>query len=400
MATKKQMRALRPCAIALLIAGSALTARHLAQPLLGHEAPYVFFTMAAVLTTWLAGIVPGIAVMIAGYVCGDYFFTPPVHQFGPYSLKEQAYIADFVLGSGAGIALIALLRKSERQLKRTARDLATEIEVRKQAERELKSAKQKLEAAVSDRTVALRQSVTSMEELLYAMVHNLRAPGRAMEGLAQIITETCRTNIAPSAYGLLDRLSAAARKNDSLIEDLLEYGRVSHVELRRQEVSCKALLSRVMSDLDAEIAAAGAYIMVERGSDTFVADENAMLTIFRELISNALKFRRAEGLPVVRVRTERSSETLRVYVEDNGVGIEEAYAGKIFRLFEKVESESDGNGIGLAIVSKLVERLGGTIDVSSRPGAGTAFILQMPVGTQEPKTSEMQVVDEVLVGGA
>lgn len=377
---------------AALIMGIALAARHLASPLLGYEAPYVFFTVAALLATWLAGVVPGLAVMVAGFFCGDYSFTPPLHNFGPYSLKEQAYIADFVLCSSVGIALIATLRRSERQLGKTARELAMEVDVRKQTERELTFARQRLEARVADTTVSLRQSVASMEELLYSMVHNLRAPSRAMEGFAQIISETCRANIDPSACQLLDRLSGAARRNDSLIRDLLEYGRASHVELKPRELSCKKLLVRVMNDLDAEIAASGAHVVLERGLEDFVADETAMLIVFRELIGNALKFRSADRVPIVRVYTRRRDETVQVCVEDNGLGIEEAYLAKIYRPFEKIAGETEGNGIGLAIVSKLVERLGGTINVRSRLGEGTTFILELVAAQTVEKPFEPEKV--------
>ncbi len=159
---------------------------------------------------------------------------------------------------------------------------------------------------------------------------------------------------------------------DRLICDLLEYGRLAHVPLPLGAISLEEPLRRVLADLTAEIK-------VVRANST------ALEAILSNLLSNALKFVPAGTKPHLRVRAEETERTVRLSVEDNGIGIDPKYQDRVFRVFERLQNTDQypGTGIGLAIVQKAAQRLNASVGVESTLGEGSRFWIDLPKGGAE-----------------
>jgi signal transduction histidine kinase len=180
-----------------------------------------------------------------------------------------------------------------------------------------------------------------------------------------------------------------------LIHDLLAYSRLSTRRDGAEPVSLQIVLSRVLDDLDFSIQATGAVIHTGY-LPTVSGDEMQLRQLFQNLLSNALKFRSADGPPVVRIYSRqitaadlpadvlplRQSDHYEcIVLEDNGIGFDEKYASRIFQVFQRLHGRNkyEGTGIGLAIVQKVVENHGGAVTASSKPGQGATFTIYLPV---------------------
>ncbi len=237
-----------------------------------------------------------------------------------------------------------------------------------------------LERLVAERTAHLQQSLASLEGVLYHVAHDLRAPLRAMQGFTSILLKEYAPRFDASGVEYAHRVSEAAERMDRLIHDLLEYGRLGHAPLPIAAISAEDSVNHVLADLGGEIEAKSAQITVERPLPVVAANTTALDAIFSNLLSNALKFVPPGVSPRVRVRAEERDGMVRLIVEDKGIGIDPKYIDRVFRVFERLEKPDayPGTGIGLAIVHKAVERMHGEVGVSSLPGQGTVFWVELP----------------------
>jgi light-regulated signal transduction histidine kinase (bacteriophytochrome) len=255
-------------------------------------------------------------------------------------------------------------------------------EVRQREQLLLQRQAEQLEAAVFERTRQLEESVKSMEGFCYSIAHDLRAPLRAMSGLTTVLIEDYSPALSEEARSVGDRITAAAKRMDRLIEELLAFGRLSNRELPLRAVDVAGAFKAAIHHLSAEIANAHARVDLAEQLGVVWANPTVVEQIASNLLGNALKFVGPGRQPVVRVWAESRGNDLRVWVEDNGIGIEPAYQNKIFGLFERLHTDKQyrGTGIGLAIVQKGVERLGGKVGVESEPGQGSRFWIELPKG--------------------
>jgi light-regulated signal transduction histidine kinase (bacteriophytochrome) len=165
-----------------------------------------------------------------------------------------------------------------------------------------------------------------------------------------------------------------------LIEDLLKFSRVATHGRPFEQVDLARLADEVLEDLEAQVHASGAVVHVG-ALPVIAADPLQMRQLLQNLISNALKFRRPDGSPVVTLAAELSGENVRIVVSDNGIGFESRYNRRIFRVFERLHGRSEypGTGIGLALCRKIAERHGGTIVAAGEPGVGSTFTVTLPL---------------------
>jgi PAS domain S-box-containing protein len=259
----------------------------------------------------------------------------------------------------------------------------------KKAREDLLNANRGLEKKVQERTASLEQSVKSIETLLYTIAHDLRSPNRAMQGFASLLTDEYSDRLDDTAQSYLKRISAAALKNDTLICDLLEYGRLAHADLPMARVDVRNCLEKVIHDLQPQIASSDAIIDVA-GAQPWPAawaNDSVLSQILTNLLSNALKFVAPGVSPRMRIWVENSTlnskPSLKLFIEDNGIGIPPEIRHRLFEPFQRGTSGShyQGTGMGLAIVQKGAERLGGKVGFSSNPGRGTCFWLELPLAT-------------------
>lgn len=247
-----------------------------------------------------------------------------------------------------------------------------------------------LERRVALRTSELEESNRELEAFANSVSHDLRTPLRAMEGFAVALEEDYGNKLDDQGRGFLRHITDAASRMDTLIHDLLNYSRLGRMKLQLQSISLDETVRSVLEELALEISASGAQVSVDDRLHS-VRGQRAMLTqVITNLISNAIKFVGAGVRPEVKVWTELvATGRVRLNVQDNGIGIEPRQQTRIFSMFERLHGVEryPGTGIGLAIVARGCERLGGKCGVDSVPGNGSRFWIELPAGDPNAETT-------------
>ncbi len=283
-----------------------------------------------------------------------------------------------------------------------------DITERKQTEEQLRQAQEQLtqsnlnlEGLVLERTAKLHETIGELEHFSYSITHDMRAPLRAMQGFAQMILEGCAACSQPEPREFLRRLMAAADRMDRLITDALAYSRVVRTEYPLTPVDVKPLL-RGMLETYPNLQRPNAEVVLEGDFPMVMGNEAALTQCFSNLLGNAVKFVAAGTVPRVRVWAEEVSngkrearsdhppstpqpstlsgpagKWVRIWVEDNGIGIPRDSLDRIFGMFQRLDKKYEGTGIGLALVRKNAERMGGKVGVESEPGKGSRFWLAL-----------------------
>jgi PAS domain S-box-containing protein len=256
---------------------------------------------------------------------------------------------------------------------------------------ERKQVQTMLEKAVEERTARLRETVQELEAFSYSVAHDLRAPLRAMQGFADILVSEHGPQLGADVQRFLDRIARAAGRMDNLIQDVLNYSRIVRADLPLEPVDMGQLLHGIV-DTYPMLAAEKAEIVI-KGEFPVVLGNEAMLTqVFSNLLGNAVKFVDPKSKPRVEVWAQdgtlktgrdeegarRASRFVTILIQDNGIGIPADQHEKIFAMFQRANKGYEGTGIGLAIVRKAVERMGGRTGVQSQPGQGSTFWVELP----------------------
>jgi PAS domain S-box-containing protein len=237
-----------------------------------------------------------------------------------------------------------------------------------------------LELRVAQRTAQLEAANKELEAFSYSVSHDLRAPLRAVSGFAEIIARRHRRSLNDEGQHYVDNIVEASARMGQLIDDLLAYSRVGRQSLRRQSVSLHDLLAHVIKDLAAPVAESGASIDLPDDRQTVCGDSTLLNQIFANLLDNALTYHRPGVPPQVTISWQDEPAYVVICVSDNGIGIPAEHHTKIFNVFQRLHSEDDypGTGIGLAIVKKSVELLGGRVWLESAVDEGSTFFIQLP----------------------
>ncbi|HZV33039.1 MAG TPA: ATP-binding protein [Verrucomicrobiae bacterium] len=254
-------------------------------------------------------------------------------------------------------------------------------------EKALRHYTEELERRVVERTGTLQESVQSLEGVLYHVAHDLRAPLRAMQGLTTLLLEEYGSRFDNEGRDYAGRIVTAASRMDALIRDLLAYGRLGHVELPCQKVELEKIVKYVLEVMHDEIRDKSAQFEIQHPLPALLANDLVLQQILLNLFSNALKFVAPGVSPRVRIWAEGIGDKIHVNIQDNGIGIEPEHQQRIFRVFERLHraEEYPGTGIGLAIVQKGIERMGGRVGVDSQRGTGSRFWIELPA-VPAPKT--------------
>ena len=249
-----------------------------------------------------------------------------------------------------------------------------------------------LEERVAERTAKLRAMVEELEAFSYSVSHDLRSPLRVLSGYADVLVEDYGPSLDPQAKDYLDRIARAARRMDRLTQDILAYTRVTRAELTLEPLDLDLVFRAVIEQYPALLAARH-LIAVHSPLGRIRGHLPSLIQCFSNLLENALKFVREGEQPDIEVTSEPRDGRVRVFVRDHGVGIAPEQHRRIFGIFERaVDSRIPGTGIGLAIAKKAVERMGGSIGVTSTPGQGSRFWIELEAAEldspAEPALSE------------
>ena len=257
-----------------------------------------------------------------------------------------------------------------------------DITDRKQAEESLRDAQEKLaqhaqelERQVNERTAHLKESIQSLEGLCYTIAHDLRAPLRAVQGFTKIIMDDYAPAFDENGRHLAQRIVDGATRMDTLIRDLLDYAKLSQIQIPSRNVDLDALVQKVVQQMSPEIEARNATLEIQP-LPTVQGNETLLQQVFTNLFSNALKFVPPNVSPRIVVWATRTERYQRIFVQDNGIGIEREHHDRVFGMFQRLhhdEKTYPGTGIGLAIVKKAMERMGGRVGIVPESPEGSSF---------------------------
>jgi signal transduction histidine kinase len=277
----------------------------------------------------------------------------------------------------------ALAIPSPGQLARANDELRREIEERKRAEAQLEQMRADLEEEVRERTSDVLRSNEALQNFASFVSHELRQPLGAMSIWIELLAESSDTALDERGRSYLGRFRSSIDRMAKLIETHLLLSRPERRGTVAEPVALRGVVEGVIAELAPVIEREGAR--VEIGAlPTVFADALQMHQLFRNLVENAMKYRRQDVMPVIRIYErpsageDESREWAEIAVEDNGIGFPQEDAERIFDLHERLDHAAKGAGMGLTVCRQIVERAGGKLSATGRPGAGATFVVVLP----------------------
>ena len=225
----------------------------------------------------------------------------------------------------------------------------------------------------------LRNANADLEQFAYSASHDLQEPLRTVQIFSELLARHSREKLDGQALEFLKNVMTGASRMEALVRDLLAYTQAMRLEIPAETFDGRTALDRALSNLKASIEESGATIDADR-LPALRVDGTHLQQLFQNLISNAIKYRRAEVAPAVHITAKRQNGGWLFSVSDNGIGIEAPYKERIFGLFKRLHAgdKYPGTGIGLAICQRIVDRYHGRIWVESEPGKGSSFYFWLP----------------------
>lgn len=274
-------------------------------------------------------------------------------------------------------------------------EVGLDVTEQKKAEEGLIKAQEILEARVAERTAELARSNDALQayaeelkrsnqlldEFATIASHDLKEPLHKVMAFGDLLLSNHAAGLDEEGQDYIQRMQQASTRMQAMIDDLLEFSRVTTKGRSFEEVDLNEVAAEVLTGLEVRIKETGGRVEVEP-LPVMQADRSQMYQLFQNLIANALKYHREGAAPAVRIASRAlSDDTVDIIVEDNGIGFEMKYASRIFEPFTRLHGKANysGTGMGLAICKKIVERHGGVISAQSQPEKGTTILITLPV---------------------
>jgi light-regulated signal transduction histidine kinase (bacteriophytochrome) len=294
------------------------------------------------------------------------------HRWVPWAI----FLA-FALVAAVALALgWRVLHSAERDLARANKQLATVNGELATVNRELASSNRKLERRAEE----LARSNAELDQFASIASHDLQEPLRKVRTFTEQLAASESEHLSDRGRDYVGRANRAAERMQGLIQDLLQFSRVTTNPRPFSQVELDDVVMEVVDDLSLEIERSGATLSIGR-LPAITADPLQMRQLMLNLIANALKFRREDVTPKIGVRSEVEGGVVQIVVSDNGIGFDPRYSDRIFKVFERLNARSEypGTGIGLALCQKIALRHGGSIRAEAELGVGASFIVTLPI---------------------
>jgi light-regulated signal transduction histidine kinase (bacteriophytochrome) len=261
------------------------------------------------------------------------------------------------------------------------RTAALEIEIaeRRRAEGEVRRLNAELEQRVQQRTLQLETMNQELEAFSYSVSHDLRTPLRHIAGFAGMLGKRCGSQLNEQGRGYLETINESVAKMGRLIEDLLEFSRMSRIDLQHSAVDLTSIVTEIQRDLEIEAGDRKINWLVE-SMPLVRADPAMMRQVFANLLGNAVKYTRTRERAEITVGAKPTANEIVFFVRDNGVGFDMKYAANLFGVFQRLHraDEFEGTGIGLANVRRIIARHGGRTWAEAKVEEGATFYVTLP----------------------
>ncbi|MFQ4142592.1 CHASE3 domain-containing protein [Chlorogloeopsis sp. ULAP02] len=293
---------------------------------------------------------------------------------------EETLIGELTL---AGTQAEAFNLETQQIVSEVATQLAIAIQ-QSQLREQLQNYAEELEQRVQERTTQLQEANQELEAFSYSVSHDLRAPLRTIQGFAQALQEEYSDQLDAVGQEYISYITDDAVQMDTLVTDLLAYSHLSRTQIQIQPVDLNLVVNEALKQLSAQLQEQQAEVTVDACLGYVLAHRSTLVQVLTNLLSNAIKFVNPGTLPSVHIYTQEyiqeGQNWIRLWVVDNGIGIASEHQERIFRVFERLHGVETypGTGIGLAIVRKGLERMGGSSGVESQLGTGTSFWIALP----------------------
>jgi signal transduction histidine kinase len=293
-----------------------------------------------------------------------------VIRFKEFTLWEQ-YRWRFV-----GVAFLLIIQTAiittlllERRRRRHAKDALDRLNA-------------ELEVRIDDRTAALNAKSRELESFAYSVAHDLKAPLRGIDGYSRLLLQDYSESLQGDGCTMLEMIQDSTDEMGRLIDDLLAYSKLERRELKTDTIELAPVVTSLVEEKKRECAERPIDFVVDVNGAFVLADASGLAQALRNYLDNAIKFTGKVPAPRIEVGSEESAESCVLWVRDNGIGFDMKHNEQIFDIFQRLTVANDypGTGIGLAIVRKAMERMGGRAWAESKPGAGATFYLEIPKG--------------------
>lgn len=247
-------------------------------------------------------------------------------------------------------------------------------------ERALRELTQQLEQRVAERTADLQRKNRELETFAYSISHDLKAPLRGIDGYSRLLLEDHAQALNEEGREFLHAIRRGASQMAQLIDALLEYSRLERRNLVVSRVELQPLIQTLLNELQNEIEARSVQVSVNLPFDSVDHDYPSLYQALHNLLENAIKFSNNQTSPLIEIGGEEREASRILWVRDNGIGFDMQYHDRLFEIFQRLNHGEDypGTGVGLAIVRKAMERVGGRVWAVSAPAEGTTFFLEIP----------------------
>ena len=253
---------------------------------------------------------------------------------------------------------------------------------RRRAKEALDRLNAELETRIAARTAALNAKTRELESFAYSVAHDLKAPLRGIDGYSRLLLDDYSEKLDDSGRSFLQTIQNSTDEMNQLIDDLLAYSRLERREIKPNRIELAPIVSAVVEEKRRVPTAAPIDFVLNINGTTVLADASGLQQSLRNYLDNAIKFTSKSAEPRIEIGSTENERSCLLWVRDNGIGFDMQHHDRIFNIFQRlnVADEYPGTGIGLAIVRKAMERMGGRAWAESTPGKGATFYLEIPKG--------------------